>query len=85
MYRYNNNQEVIGKYIDNLSNEYKTILKNTILEEKEDVDNRSVNDYLGIKNEIKMDFLSDLYKESLQNHILEIASRVVMILGIFLW
>lgn len=83
MYRYNNNQEVIGKYIDNLSDEYKTILKNTILEEKEDVYSRSVSNYLGIDNEIKMDFLSDLYKESLQNHILEIASHVVMILGIF--
>lgn len=81
MYK-NNNEDKIEKYLDDLAEEYKTLLLNRLLEVSGNIENLNVCDLLRIDNEIKRPFLSEYRRQLRRKRVFQMSGVLYAIMGI---
>ena len=81
MYK-NNNEYKIEKYLDDLAEEYKTLLLNRLLEVSGNIENLNVCDLLRIDNEIKRPFLSEYRRQLRRKRVFQMSGVLYAIMGI---
>ena len=79
------NRDKIEKYLDELSEEYKTLLFNTLVEQSGSVENLNISDLLRLDNEVKKHFQLDYMKYQKKQKVLLIGGLIYMIFGVFLF
>ena len=79
MYK-NNNEDKIEKYLDDLAEEYKTLLLNRLLEVSGNIENLNVCDLLRIDNEIKRPFLSEYRRQLRRKRVFQMSGVLYAIM-----
>lgn len=77
------NNEKIEKYLDELANEYKTLLYKALVSRSKTLDDLSVSELLRLDNEIKRPLLEDYQKQQRRRRLLLIAGLTYMFIGFF--
>lgn len=75
------NNEKIEKYLDELSNEYKTLLFQALVSRSKSMDELSISELLRIDNEIKRPLLEDYQKQQKKRKTLLLAGLLYMFMG----
>lgn len=79
------NREKIEKYLDELSEEYKTLLFNALVEQSGSVEDLNVSDLLRLDNDVKKRLRLDYIKYQKKQKVLLIGGLGYMVCGIFLF
>lgn len=77
------NNEKIEKYLDELANEYKTLLYKALVSRSKSLEDLSVSELLRLDNEIKKPLLEDYQKQQRRRRLLLTAGLTYMFMGFF--
>lgn len=78
------NNDKIERYLDELANEYKELLFNTLVDHSKSIDDISVSELLRIDNEIKKPLIEDYQRQQRKRKILLLYGLVYMMFGFFM-